>query len=166
MLVTLFRHGIAADRDVFSGPDTERPLTPKGVRRTLQAASGLKVLGLRPAVILTSPLRRAAQTAAIIAEVVGRDGALIRETPTLEPERHPRELLAELAGVQAATVVCVGHAPQLDAALAWMVTGKASALTRIKKAGAACVELTSPTAGKGTLRWLAEPKALRLLGRR
>jgi len=46
MHVYLIRHGIAVDReDPICPPDTERPLTPKGMKRSHAAALGLRVAG-------------------------------------------------------------------------------------------------------------------------
>ena len=72
MILYIVRHGIAVDRtDPKSPPEPERPLTAKGVQKTRSAALGLKELGVKPDVLITSPYVRAAQTAEIFAEAVG-----------------------------------------------------------------------------------------------
>ena len=65
MLLYLVRHGIAMDReDPNCPPDTERALTPRGMKRTHAAALGLLALKVKPDAALTSPgWLRAAQTA-------------------------------------------------------------------------------------------------------
>ena len=57
-VIYLVRHGIAAD----AGPgmsDADRALTEEGVRKTNGVAVGLQHLGVKPDLILSSPLRRA-----------------------------------------------------------------------------------------------------------
>ncbi|NEO26328.1 MAG: phosphohistidine phosphatase SixA [Kamptonema sp. SIO4C4] len=68
MEVYLIRHGIAGDRNDYP-TDEERPLTDKGKSKTRKVAQRLKTLGLQFDLILTSPLRRAQQTATILQEV-------------------------------------------------------------------------------------------------
>ena len=47
MIVHLFRHGIAIDReDPASPPEADRFLTPKGIAKTEAAARGLHALGI------------------------------------------------------------------------------------------------------------------------
>jgi phosphohistidine phosphatase len=164
--VVLLRHGIAVDRSDLDGPaDEERPLTPKGTRRTREACRGLATLDVEPDLVLTSPLVRARQTAEIAAEVLG--GATVEETSALSGGTQTREIFEVLAGLAADTVVCVGHAPQLDVLLAEALRGTQDAgLAPLKKAGAARVDFEAPPApAGGRLVWLQAPRALRALGR-
>ena len=67
MEVYLMRHGTALSRESTDAPaDAERPLTPKGIKKTRKAAKGLATL--RPSIdrVFTSPLLRARQTADIV----------------------------------------------------------------------------------------------------
>jgi phosphohistidine phosphatase len=57
--------------DDFSVSDHERPLLPKGRNRTILVADRLKETGQVPELILSSTAKRAAQTAEIIAQVLG-----------------------------------------------------------------------------------------------
>ncbi|NJR69033.1 MAG: phosphohistidine phosphatase SixA [Synechococcales cyanobacterium CRU_2_2] len=65
MNLFLIRHGIAVDRGLYA-QDEARPLTDKGQRRTQAVAHRLHQLGLTFDLILSSPLVRAQQTAAIL----------------------------------------------------------------------------------------------------
>ncbi|TVQ57275.1 MAG: phosphohistidine phosphatase SixA [Spirulina sp. DLM2.Bin59] len=65
MQIYLIRHGIAADRNAQT-TDAERPLTEKGRKKTQGVAQRLATLGVRFDALLTSPLVRAKQTAAIL----------------------------------------------------------------------------------------------------
>ena len=71
--IYLVRHGIAAD----AGPgerDADRALTTDGKHKLKQIAAGLKVLGVAPAVILASPLRRTRETADVLRRRLDRGG--------------------------------------------------------------------------------------------
>jgi phosphohistidine phosphatase len=164
MLLYLLRHGIAIDRDDPECPaDAERWLTREGQEKTRMVARGLKRLGLKPQLILSSPLVRAVQTAEIAALELGCPKGKIQQTRELVPEADPAGLLQELSRLKKDEVLCAGHAPHLDELIARAV-GARSGLTSLKKAGAACVEFDSPAASHGELIWLFPPKVLRLLG--
>jgi phosphohistidine phosphatase len=66
-----------------------------------------------------------------------------------------------------AVVVCVGHEPQLGEAVSLLLCGKAFPTFPLKKAGAACLELTDGvTPGQALLRWWLQPAQLRAFGKR
>jgi len=163
MRLILMRHGIAADpMDPRCPPDRERPLTEKGARRTRAAAEGLRSLGAVPDVVFTSPLRRAVQTAEIVADVM--DCPRVERVEALAGGVRTRDVFDLLATQPAdATICCVGHAPQLDLLLVQSLGSDQPEVAKLKKAGAACVEfdLVAPSAGR--LLWLMAPRALRRL---
>src|SRR5438067_1383401 len=67
MDVYFLRHG-EADWPDWEKPDDERPLTKRGKKEMHEVAKFLKRVKARPAIILTSPLPRASETAEIAAE--------------------------------------------------------------------------------------------------
>jgi len=159
MRLILFRHGIAVDRaDPTCPPDPDRPLTAKGVRRTAAAAAGLARLEEPPDVVLTSPYLRARQTAEIATRLTG--GPAPRVTSALEPGAPPSGVLELAHDIGASTVLCAGHAPNLDEVLA-AALDRPGAFTQLKKAGAAAVEV-GPAGG--VLLWMLPPRVLRALG--
>jgi phosphohistidine phosphatase len=164
MLLYLMRHGIAINRSEPScPPEEDRHLTPEGIEKTRAAARGLAELGIRAQIMLTSPLLRSVQTAEIVCKVLGYPVKKIRRTDALKPEAKPGQLLAEVARLKADSVMCFGHAPNLDLVIAQAV-GSGSVITALKKAGGACLEFESYDASRGLLVWLHTPKSLRLLG--
>jgi phosphohistidine phosphatase len=164
MQVCIMRHGIAVDRVEPDGPpDSERPLTPKGRDRTLRAAEGLKALGLKPDLLLTSPFLRALQTAEIVAGVLDIPPAALERSDALLPEANPAELFRLLCRGKARSILCFGHAPHVDEAIAFAL-GLNRPFTALKKAGAACISLDGPFPPRGgVLEWLHTAKSLRLL---
>lgn len=163
MILYLVRHGIAVDRtDPKSPSEPERPLTARGVQKTRSAALGLRALGAKPEVLITSPFVRAAQTAEIFAEALGFAVDKIRVSDSLKPAGNPAEIVKELAHLRAKEVACFGHAPQLDLTIAHL-SGARAPFTELKKAGVACFEHMSAH-GAWELRWILTPKVLRDLG--
>ncbi len=165
MRVVFFRHGIATPREEPGcPPDPDRPLTKKGEKRTRAAAAGLRALGIGPDVVLTSPYLRARQTATIAAAVLGIAQTAVQVVSGITPDDPPGPLFTALARHAGADLVLVtGHAPHLDRAMRHALDRGDEPLWALKKAGAACVELTKGGKPGGRLLWLLEPAALRAL---
>lgn len=170
MQVVLFRHGIAEDREIFAGrglPDSERPLTGKGGRRTRQAARGLACLLPALDAIGTSPYLRARQTADIVAGVYEEAGR-VPERETIDAMRPGGELMEVRRSLERElnrdVVALVGHEPDLSELMAWFTTGRPEGHARFKKAGACLIEFPGrPGRGDGELLWLVPPSILRRL---
>jgi phosphohistidine phosphatase len=67
-MLYLVRHGIAEVASATS--DADRRLTAEGTRKLHAAALGLQRLGVVPDLVLSSPLRRAEETAQQLAAVL------------------------------------------------------------------------------------------------
>ncbi len=65
MKLYLMRHGIAIERGIYS-EDGDRPLTEVGIKKTQRVVQQLQTLNLSFDLVVTSPLVRAQQTAAIL----------------------------------------------------------------------------------------------------
>lgn len=164
MTLYVIRHGIA-EAAAPGGDDAARQLTPRGRTRTREAARGLRALRVRPDALLTSPMVRAAETAAILAEVL--EGPAPREVPGLAQGVAPADTLRALRPfTRHERIAIVGHEPGLSALMALLLTGSPSGIRlELRKSGAAALELDGlpPHAG-ATLRWLLAPRQLRRLG--
>ena len=160
----LFRHGIAVERDEWDGEEHLRPLTPKGVEKTREAAAGLLRLALEPGYLWTSPLARAFDTAKIIRQILCPRTELHAHAALL-PEAPPDKLLALLSSLPSdATVMCVGHEPHLGETAGLLLFGKPVTGLSFKKAGACCLRFReTPKAGRAELRWWMGPSQLRSL---
>ena len=162
MDVVFFRHGLAHDRaDPGCPVDAERALTDEGRRRTKRAAAGLLGLNVRPSRILVSPFVRARQTAELVADCAALPWGRIVVAPALLPDAPPYAVFQLLASFEGddGCVVCVGHAPQLDRAIA-LALGTPRVVTRLKKAGAALLVVERPPQPSGELVWLMNARAL------
>ncbi|HEY7574717.1 MAG TPA: phosphohistidine phosphatase SixA [Thermoanaerobaculia bacterium] len=160
MEVWLLRHAAAEDR-ADSGRDADRALTEEGTRRAKAVARGLAALEPDIRLVLTSPYRRARETAEPAARALGLVRTL-RESRALEPGRDPDEILEEVRAEQAAGVLLVGHEPHLGALLGRLVAGRPLLTLPLKKAAAARVDWDGT--GPGELRALLPPRVLERLG--
>jgi phosphohistidine phosphatase len=155
MELLLIRHGIAEARDTRRWPDDrERPLSRLGQQRAIRAARGLRRLKVTPAVVLTSPLKRARQTAAILALAAHWPRALT--CAELAPGCSPQQLLTYLATLPATRLALVGHEPDLSHLLE-LCLGEAGTGLRMELKKLAVVGLRfarRPTAGAAQLLWL------------
>jgi phosphohistidine phosphatase len=127
--------------------DAERPLNPVGVKQAKQSASGIKRLGLVFDLIMTSPKRRAKQTAALVAEEVRYPYSDIMTTEALLPDRTPAELLELLQKESTdSRILIVGHLPHL-ALLADTLSGGDLVF---ENAGLTCLEMSGPKTARLT----------------
>ncbi|HEY2036387.1 MAG TPA: phosphohistidine phosphatase SixA [Steroidobacteraceae bacterium] len=160
----ILRHAIAFPRDDKRWPDdSERPLTMEGVKRARQAAAGLKRIAMRPALVLTSPLVRARDTAAIFTQAARWPEA--EHSDALTPGAPPEAVLEALRRhrAKADCVAVVGHQPHLGRLLALCLRGDARAEAfELKKSAVVCVRFEGPVrAHQGMLTGLYSPRTLR-----
>jgi phosphohistidine phosphatase len=161
MIVYLVRHGPAMNRaNPSAPPDPERPLTSKGMEKTREVIRGLRNLGVEPDALVTSPFLRAAQTAEIACEVLPFRREKIRKSETLLPNANPAAIFRELSRIRAREVMCFGHGPHIDLALAHGL-GLGEAVTELKKPGVACLEISRFAPLRARLIWMATPRMLR-----
>lgn len=166
MRCILFRHGIAVEWNEWEGEDRTRPLTDEGIKKTHQAAQGLRHLDVGPTQLLCSPFTRTQQTAKIVQEVLGysNDPQLCQE---LLSEASPELFVKFLTSFSRdETLLCVGHEPHLGYTAGVMVCGQPVLGMSLKKAGACSIFFEgSPRPGAGILEWWLPPSHLRRLGK-
>lgn len=161
MRLHLMRHGIAMDRDDPLCPaEAERPLTPEGLKKTGEVARGMKRIGIEPETILSSPYLRAVQTAEIACAALKLDSKKLVRTDALLPSAKPAQLFDELGKLGVSEALCCGHAPNLDDVIAYAL-GNRTAITELKKAGVASLDVDSFAPPKARLLALYAPRTLR-----
>ena len=161
------RHGIAVERDEWHGSDGDRSLTEGGAKRVAQVATGLNRLDVRPTHILSSPLKRAIETAKIAHSSL-RVRSAIQIVDALLPDAPPNQLLSILRDLPPEScVLCIGHEPQLGMTASVLLTGRATTSFPLKKAGACLIELQAlAKPGQGVLRWWLTSGQLRTIAKR
>jgi len=143
-------------------PDAERALSAAGVSLLRQVRSALQALVPDIALIAHSPLRRARETAVLLAEVFA---VPTQETDTLAPGSLD-DLLPWLAG-QPDAVALVGHEDDLSYWVCHMLTGEAGRFFHFERAAACLLEFRGPLRpGAAELRWLLGPEHLARMARR
>lgn len=156
MEIYLLRHGIAED-GVAGQSDSERALTPEGrdkLRKVLRRASQADVA---PSLILTSPYRRALETAEIAAKVLGYQGRLVHSR-SLVPEASPHDLWDEMRQHRTETAILLAsHEPLMSSTAAYLL-GTPALQVDMKKA--ALVRIDCERLGgdpRGVLKWMLTP---------
>jgi len=159
MQLFVVRHAAAEGSE--PGPaGAARELTDAGRTKLRRAVRGLASLDIRFDSVLTSPWKRAAQTAKLLAPIAAAP-PIATELLTQSPGASLLALLAQ----QPETAAVVGHEPWLGELVAWLAFGdsKHGDALLIKKGGVLWLEGT-PVPGGMQLRASLPPKVLRALG--
>jgi len=156
MHLLVVRHARAEDRGTFAATgqaDSKRPLTGKGIRRMKKAGRGLRSLVPSIDLLVSSPLRRAVETARIIADVY--DGIRCIERDELAPGAAPEQLIDWLAAQREHGTACiVGHEPDLGELLTVLLADQSEQPAKLKKGSASLVRFEGALAASGgTLQW-------------
>jgi phosphohistidine phosphatase len=159
MILYLMRH---ADAGVARGNpllDAKRGLVKEGKEQCMLMARVLVALKAPIDTILSSPLKRASQTAQFVGTELGFDGK-VEISKALAPEGTFEEfqvLMARYANREA--VLAVGHNPNVFQFLSRLITGNGGgASVRMRKASVARIDLDKHPA---RLQWLIDPRAAR-----
>ena len=153
MQIYLLRHGIAEEaRPGF--PDPERALTGEGrdkLRRVLKQA---RRAGAAPGLILSSPYRRALETADVAADVLGCGGKVVR-TRALTPEASPLDAWEEIRARQDEPAILLASHEPLMSGLAAFLLDSPGLQVDMKKAALVRVDCDrfGPEA-RGVLKWM------------
>jgi phosphohistidine phosphatase len=150
------RHAIAEEKREGHS-DAERALTTAGKQKLHAVLQRARRAGVSPVLILTSPYKRALQTAEMAAEVLNCQRKLVT-TKTLLPSSPPDRAWKEVAGSDAASVLVSGHEPQLSQFIAYLL--KCSDLQLdLKKSALVRIDISAAeTRPHGTLQWILTPK--------
>lgn len=149
----LLRHATAQDRHLGL-PDAERQLIAKGERQSRRVAAWCQRHGLRPGRLLCSPLPRAQQTAALLAQHLHACPApeaanwLCIHTPTAQALAQ----IGPLLGAGQPEAWLVGHEPDLSALIAALLCQTEPVLAP-KKASLTCLALDAHSSAPGQLLW-------------
>ena len=172
MRLMLIRHAKAGDREQFAKatgkPDAKRSLTASGKRKMKAVARGLAQVYPRLDLLASSPLKRAVQTADLIAKAYGDKSEFV-EQRELAPGKRPSLLLEWLRSHGGSaeqdpdyTVAVVGHEPHLGRCASWLLTHKEKPIIALKKGGVCVLQFPEGiAAGRAVLEALLPPASLR-----
>ena len=158
MNLYLMRHANAGLSRVNPLLDNKRGLIKEGKDQCMLMARVLSALKVQVDVIVSSPLKRALQTAQFVGTELGFD-AKVEISPALALDADYSaflDLLAKYADREG--VLAVGHNPNLFQFLGRLVTGNGGANLRMRKASIARVDLDRHPP---QLQWLLDPRTVR-----
>lgn len=161
MIIYFLRHASAGKSLSNPKKDEQRGLDEEGILQTRYIGRLLASLDVQVEQILSSPLKRARQTASLVANELAYETA-VQVDDALMPEAELAQFQAMLERLRKhETIMVVGHNPSLTEFLSKSISGGAAATyIDFKKGAVAKVE----TAGRrGTLDWLVTPKIARVL---
>ncbi len=154
-VILLMRH--AKSKHPAGIADRDRPLSPRGERAAAAMGGAISGFGVSPDVILTSPARRAADTAQLAAAGGGWDAAIL-EVEALYGGGVTAVFQALADHPSAHRILAVGHEPTWSQTVSAFIGGGA---IQMVTAAVACIETPREVApGSGSLRWMLHPRLL------
>jgi phosphohistidine phosphatase len=160
MILYLMRHANAGMIRGNPALDAKRGLIKEGKEQCMLMARVLSALNMQADVIVSSPLKRALQTAQFVGTELGYD-AKVETSAALAPGASFAEfqaMLAKYAGREG--VLAVGHNPNVFQFLGRLITGNGGAAIRMRKGSIARVDLDRHPP---RLQWLIDPRSARAL---
>jgi phosphohistidine phosphatase len=160
MNLYVLRHASAGVRRADPSIDAKRPLDKEGKEQCLLIGRYLTALRLQFDVILSSPLKRALQTASLVGTEVAYDSK-IQIAEALSPAGTVagfQTLLGTLASYE--NVLVVGHNPNLPTFVGALICAPRPASIRMRKGAIARVDCSQRP---GQLISLVDPRVLRLV---
>ena len=161
MILYFLRHASAGESLVNPKKDEKRGLDKEGIEQCGYVGRALAALEAQVDVIVSSPLKRATQTASLVGNEMGYEGKLqidagLRPAAALADFRR---LLEKYARQEA--IMVVGHNPNLSQFLGTVISDSGcEASVELKKGAVAKVEMRRSS---GILQWCLTPKVARVL---
>jgi phosphohistidine phosphatase len=158
MKIYFMRHANAGEAKLNLAKDEKRPLDKLGIEQSHDVGRALAAMDVTVDAIVSSPLPRATQTAAVVANEIGYEEKVLTD-PALRPgstyeqfqdllRRHTRE----------DALMVVGHNPTMTEFLNKLVNGGGQGI-EFKKAAVARVDKDGR--GPAVLKWCIPPKVVR-----
>jgi len=160
MILYLMRHANAGTIRENPLLDAKRSLVKEGKEQCMLMARVLGALKAPIDTIVSSPLKRALQTAQLVGTELGFDGK-VEINPGLGLNASFTDfqnMLAKYADRDA--VLAVGHNPNIFQFLGRLITGNGGAAIRMRKASIARVDVSQHPP---RLQWLLDPRTARAI---
>jgi phosphohistidine phosphatase len=162
MIVYFLRHASAGQSKTNPTADAKRPLDKDGIEQSGSMGRALNAMDVQVDAIVSSPLKRASQTASLVGNEIGFDSKLTF-SPALQPDatfEAFRDLLMKHAKQEA--IMVVGHNPSLSRFLSLLLTGGANdRAIDMKKGAVARLDINGRWAAE--LTWCITPKIVRTI---
>lgn len=156
MLLYLLRHAEAVDE---AKSDAVRELTEKGIEQAYRVGKFCRKNKFIPSIILTSPLKRAEQTARIVAKEIVNAEFIV--DPVLSAGMQPETALDELkAYARFQSLMLVGHEPDFSLLAAHLLGIPLRESLRLRKASLTGIKLNAMRPGAAVLEFTIPPKLM------
>ena len=159
MVLYFLRHASAGEHLSNPKKDEKRALDKTGIEQCGEVGRALAALDVQVDIILSSPLKRSAQTASLVGNELSYEGKLFLEDGLRPASTFAdfRKMLEKYAKFE--TVMVVGHNPNLSEFLGRSISASGcEASVELKKGAVARVEMNR---NSGSLLWCITPKVLR-----
>ncbi len=157
----VLRHGKAEQFPSAGKTDTYRALTRQGKDEIHQIAAWMLKQGCRFDLIASSPLKRAIETADIVAETYGLEKNLL-VWQELSPGMDFDRLMGQIGSCSnVSSLLIIGHEPSLSSCISCIISQKGQASVQMKKGGLARIRNFTPSPVFGELVWLIPPRFMR-----
>lgn len=138
--------------------DEDRPLTEAGRAQCGPLAAALVRQDVHLDRIVTSPLRRARQTADGLLQNLRDPKPELHICDHLAPDGKRRKLTRFLKGLGVESIAVVGHMPDLALYTGWLI-GSRKVQIDLAKSGVACIHFDDELdKGAGVLVWMVAPQ--------
>lgn len=157
MIIYLLRH---AEAEELATSDAARRLTPKGDEQSARVGKFCREHGIKPELVLSSPVTRAWQTAKIVSRA-WPDAELV-EAPWAACGMDPARAMEELgACTKFPSVMLVGHQPDLSLLAAELLGLSGAGALRVRKALLAGIDASHGVGrGRGVLQFFLPVKMM------
>lgn len=162
MTIYFLRHASAGKNRSNPRQDEKRPLDKEGISQCREVGRALAACDTQVDAIISSPLKRATQTAALVGNEIGFEGAIKIER-ALRPDAtyaEFRETLRKYSKFD--SIMIVGHNPTESEFCSRLLTqGDEPEVIDLKKGGVARVEFNGKSDAE--LTWCITPRLVRAL---
>jgi phosphohistidine phosphatase len=160
MILYLMRHADAGALRGNPAVDAKRGLVKEGKEQCMLMARALSALKVQIDVVVSSPLKRALQTAQFVGTELGYD-AKVEVNQALAPNAGFAEFQALMVKyADREGILAVGHNPNFFQFLGRLITGNGGAAIRMRKGSIARIDMDRHPP---RLQWLIDPRVARLI---
>jgi phosphohistidine phosphatase len=161
MEIYFLRHANAGRPNINREKDEQRPLDKTGIEQCQVMGGALASLGVKPDVIISSPLVRARETASIVADEIGHREKIVLDN-AMRPDAEYSDFQQLLARYKSAdAIMVVGHNPSQTEFLNRLLTGNSSEAIELKKGAVARIDMEARK--PAVLKWIMPPKVVRAI---
>jgi len=163
MDIYFLRHASAGEAKLNPAQDEQRPLDKLGIEQSHNVGRALAALNVAVDAIVSSPLRRAMQTATVVANQIRYEDKIVTDAALRSEATYEQfqDLLRRFSGKDA--ILVVGHDPSLTEFLNQLLLSEAAAPPVIELKKGAIAKVEKAERKPAVLKWYMTPKVVRSL---